>query len=144
MLARHCTAQLTLDRYSHVYSVDFMQALGTLPDLSGASSEQARATGTDNQTADEIHLASHLAFEGGFDPNSVDSIGQNGVNIQASKEKENPRLSQQNQGFSNVNGGEGGQFPNCTSANAVGFFSPSQQDSQARLTVACQHGERGI
>lgn len=60
-LARHCSITLTMDRYSHTLREQEAEALGVLPDLSPASREAARKTGTD----DAVVLACCLALSGG-------------------------------------------------------------------------------
>jgi len=71
-LARHSTITLTMDRYSHSVVGEQSAAVAALPDLSQASAQEARATGTD----DAAHLAEYLASEGGRGANGVDDSGR--------------------------------------------------------------------
>ncbi len=50
---RHSTISLTMDRYTHTMRGEEAAALPTLPDLSPASREVAKATGTHDACADE-------------------------------------------------------------------------------------------
>src|SRR5437762_14352658 len=59
-LARHSTITLTMDRYSHTVVEDQVNALAVLPDLSAASREAIRATGTDDANVRPKKLASCL------------------------------------------------------------------------------------
>src|SRR5262249_46487815 len=70
-LARHCSITLTMDRYSHTLREQEAEALCVLPDLSPASREVARATGTDGRP----DLASCLALSSGRKGTLVDSVG---------------------------------------------------------------------
>jgi integrase len=49
-LARHSTITLTMDRYSHTLVEEQSQALESLPDLSAAIRQGAKATGTDGKS----------------------------------------------------------------------------------------------
>jgi len=72
-LARHSTITLTMDRYSHTLVGEQSAALAALPDLSTATREETRATGTDGANPPSGDLASCLAFSGTFQGTSVDS-----------------------------------------------------------------------
>ncbi len=50
-----------MDRYSHSYQGQEIDALRTLPDLSNPSRQSLRATGTDDAAADDSHSADYLA-----------------------------------------------------------------------------------
>ncbi len=60
-LARHSDIGLTMNRYSHTYREQEVDALASLPDLSRPSRQAARATGTDDARAGEKNLADYLA-----------------------------------------------------------------------------------
>ncbi len=65
-LARHVDVNLTLRHYSHTIVEDRAQAIAHLPDLAPKTTteaEQARATGTDDQTADQT-IPSTIRNEG--------------------------------------------------------------------------------
>jgi len=49
-LARHSTAALTLERYTHLYEGDLAGALNVLPDLSTPVRRVAARTGTNDET----------------------------------------------------------------------------------------------
>ena len=49
---RHSTITLTMDRYTHAFKSDEADAVAKLPDLSGATGQPARATGTDDVYGD--------------------------------------------------------------------------------------------
>ncbi len=51
-LLRHSKVDLTLSRYSHVYTGQASDAIAALPDLSQPSEQKAKATGTDNRIVD--------------------------------------------------------------------------------------------
>ncbi len=60
-LARHSDITLTMNRYSHSYRDQEIDALRTLPDLSNPARERLSATGTDGAAADDSHSADYLA-----------------------------------------------------------------------------------
>ena len=60
-LARHSDITLTMNRYSHSYRDQEIDALRTLPDLSNPSRQRLRATGTDDAVAGDSHSADYLA-----------------------------------------------------------------------------------
>ena len=60
LLARHSTIMLTMDRYTHQYAGDVVEALAVLPDLSRPSANQVAKTGTDDALATKHpHLKPH-------------------------------------------------------------------------------------
>ncbi len=59
--ARHSDITLTMNRYSHSYRDQEIDALRTLPDLSNPSRQRLRATGTDDAMAGDFHSADYLA-----------------------------------------------------------------------------------
>lgn len=74
-LARHSTITLTMDRYSHTLVEEQSAALDVLPNLSAASQQEARATGTDGAKTASGDLASGLAFSGRLSRTAADCGG---------------------------------------------------------------------
>jgi len=76
VLMRHSTAELTLNRYSHLYRGQDAEALAQLPDFDGAGEAAGRGTGTDDWPVDDgpketekyfaINLAKTYDFERTF------------------------------------------------------------------------------
>ncbi len=60
-LARHSSITLTMDRYSHSYREQEIDALASLPDLSKSARQSAQATGTDCANPTQKNLADCLA-----------------------------------------------------------------------------------
>ena len=50
-IMRHCTIDLTMSRYTHVFAGQEADAVAALPDLDRPAAGQAKATGTDDATA---------------------------------------------------------------------------------------------
>jgi hypothetical protein len=72
-IMRHCTVDLTLNRYSNIYRGQESEAVNKLPYLSLPSIRQkAKVTGTEGG---EKNLASYLALSGGKQRISTDSNG---------------------------------------------------------------------
>ena len=59
-LARHSDITLTMNRYSHSYRDQEIDALRTLPDLSNPSRQRLSATGTEDGAADDWRSADYL------------------------------------------------------------------------------------
>ena len=69
-LARHSTITLTMDRYTHLHSVNLTAALDVLPDLSVPRRPVILATGTDGRS-----LSLHLSPNSGCPKTSVELGG---------------------------------------------------------------------
>ena len=50
-IMRHCTIDLTMSRYTHVFAGQEADAVAALPDLGKPAAGEAKATGTDDATA---------------------------------------------------------------------------------------------
>jgi len=79
-LARHSTIVLAMDRYSHTLVGEQADALNVLPDLSAATRQVVRATGTDQAKPERKNLASYLALSGGFSGTPIGAGGRKGRN----------------------------------------------------------------
>ena len=78
-LMRHSDINLTMGRYTHIYSGQESEAVAKLPDLGAPSKERQKAiaTGTDGKTAsDENDFAICLAKQSGKQQTSVAHSGQ--------------------------------------------------------------------
>jgi len=53
-LARHSTIALTMDRYSHTFHGEQVEALNVLPDLSHAEHRPVKKTGTDDESPNSV------------------------------------------------------------------------------------------
>jgi integrase len=113
-LARHSTITLTMDRYSHTLVEDQATALEALPDLSAATRQKVRATGTDDAKPTSGVLASSLSFSGRLSSTSVDSGGQipDNARVQQSLEKT---------GKTAIFPGNSGLGSVCTSGGGLGL-----------------------
>ena len=77
-LARHSTITLTMDRYSHTLLGDHADALAALPDLSAATRQSARATGTDVADVAPKNFTSCLSLSGRFSTTREGADGRSG------------------------------------------------------------------
>ncbi len=103
-LARHSTITLTMDRYSHSYIGEQSEAVAALPDLTQATAQEMRATGTD----DAPHLAEYLASEGGRRENAADYYGPRASGKRRAAVKGKPDEQRVERPLELNNGGEGG------------------------------------
>ena len=104
MLARHSTIGLTMDRYTHTYRGQLSDALKMLPDLSPATRQSAKATGThdaaaknhDSQISPMKFVSPGLSPKGGIRQLSMESGGVNSDRVQCQSEMGKPL---ENKGF---------------------------------------------
>jgi len=99
-LARHSDINLTLGRYSHTVLGEQGDALAALPDLTGPTRQEQRATGTDGQNAVEIVLADCLAELPSKPRLTVHSSSVNGARMASDEKRDNPREVQTKRGES--------------------------------------------
>jgi site-specific recombinase XerD len=111
-LARHSTITLTMDRYSHTLVGEQSAALAALPDLSTATRQEARATGTDGANPPSGDLASCLAFSGRSSGIPIDSRRSNSQNGADEKTPENGEETPISLGNAEIR--RGGRVADCT------------------------------
>ena len=80
------------------------EAVAALPDLSQATAQETRATGTDGKA----HLAEYLASEGGRRENAADHYGLKASVKRRAVVRGKPDEQRAERSFERDNGGEGG------------------------------------
>ena len=125
-----------MDRYSHTLIGEQADALDALPDLSAASRQAARATGTDDARPGDSVLASCLALSERFQDTRIDSRGcvAKGSDdaVSAAKTPENKGETPETKASGSV----------WESNPLTAFFKPSAGFEDQGLHQKCKHSQR--
>lgn len=98
---RHCTIDLTMSRYSHVFAGQEADAVAAMPDLNAVPvRESARATGTDGKPANAVQELQHVGRAtncGRYHAVCLESFSTNNAHRTSSRAKwNNDNLSSSN------------------------------------------------